>query len=80
MENQSLLSKIAAEEEKYIKSGQRRGQAFFNALHDHAPSFADKICGTEDDPFYVNDKKAAQLRRKIVHMIWAEADSKREVK
>lgn len=35
---------------------QRRGQAYFNVLHDIDPSLAKSICGTGLDPFY-NDKR-----------------------
>ena len=35
---------------------QREGQAFFNVLYDVAPQVADKLRGTENDPFYVSSR------------------------
>lgn len=33
----------------------RQGQAFFNYLEAHRPDLANKVRGTERDPFYLND-------------------------
>lgn len=35
---------------------QRVGQAYFNALHQHFPQVADAIRGTDNDPFYRDDR------------------------
>ncbi len=36
----------------------RVGQAFFNVLYEHKPTFADKLRGGPLDPFY-NDRRLA---------------------
>jgi len=33
----------------------RHGQTLFNVLHEHWPDSANKICGTDLDPFYTTD-------------------------
>jgi len=34
----------------------RKGQAFFNSLHRLYPDVANKIRGTDKDPFYIDEK------------------------
>lgn len=33
----------------------RKGQCFFNCLHEINPELADSLLGTENDPFYNDD-------------------------
>jgi hypothetical protein len=38
------------------RRGQRKGQTFFNVLHEMEPELADRITGTDADPFYDDGK------------------------
>jgi hypothetical protein len=47
---------------------QRRGQAYFNALYDIAPEIANRIRGTEFDPFHDDSRIVpflSQLEKEI---------------
>ena len=39
-----------------VGSGQRYGQACFNALYEYYPDLANEIAGSDVDPFYVEDE------------------------
>lgn len=41
----------------------RVGQAWFNALHEIDPGLANQIRGSQDDPFYRDDRVTAFVQR-----------------
>lgn len=49
----------------------RRGQAMFIVLHQHRPDLADKVTGTDVDPFYLDHRTEAFL-------MWLGAELKAE--
>jgi hypothetical protein len=34
----------------------RMGQFFYNSLHDVRPDLAERVAGTDDDPFYLDSR------------------------
>lgn len=50
---QDEIIKVERISNKYLEdTDQRKGQAYFNALHKVRPDLADHIQGTKIDPFY----------------------------
>lgn len=55
------------------KSDMRKGQAAFNTLMDHFESVAERIVGTDADPFYKDDRleffwqRAQEIDKEIEH-------------
>lgn len=45
------------------RRGLRKGQTFFNVLHELEPELADRLTGTADDPFYDDGKLPGFLLR-----------------
>jgi hypothetical protein len=43
---------LALAENRSRNRGERKGQAYYNALHDFRPELLDEVVGTYLDPFY----------------------------
>jgi hypothetical protein len=50
------LERLAELASEYINKGQRRGQAYMNALRFIRPDLYDKLTGSVDDCFYRDDR------------------------
>ncbi len=61
MNIEQLLTDLQVRAHAYQQKGLRRGQSLFNALYDSNPDIANKIRGTEKDPFYKNHLESVFL-------------------
>jgi len=46
---------VQSRNEEAYRLGLRKGQTYFNVLHEHCPDLASAITGTPNDPFHVSD-------------------------
>ena len=52
---------------------QRKGQFLYNSLHNENRKLANQICGTEYDPFYVDER--IDLFIGYVYLNWEEGEN-----
>lgn len=66
-----LSALVWAQAKNLETSGQRPGQALFNALAVYCPAVAEKLRGTPDDPFFREAESDAYqaLESKIMEML-----------
>lgn len=60
-------------EERVKTTGERKGQAAFNLLHEIRPELANMIRGTDADPFYTHENWKAFIRR--IEFLWCAPEA-----
>ena len=61
------MDKLISKANKKMLCGQRKGQAYFNALYEINIPLAESICGSDVDPFYDDNKLPNFIRLVATH-------------